>query len=206
MPISLNLENYTIKEGSGKNTIKDVHGLCDMCSIPQLNRFADNYLDRRFKKGTKKLEACELLFTAFQKTLSEGTSVDDKKFEGDSSTGVRTTTRPDTSAKDTRPGTGVSTNDGPTETNIPELSKSSKKKTTLLTVPGGSGSGRLVENKSGLQLIAAVEMIASLLGEKIRVSKDGTFNGLITICCTNNKVKVNGQFFPGGEKGQVRNI
>lgn len=203
MPISLNLENYSIKEGSGKNTIKDVNGLCEMCSIPQLSRFADNYLGKRFKKGTKKLEACDLLFTAFQKALADGAGPDDK-FEKGQSTNLpnkSVDSRPDTRAVANKPGTAVATklpepaasSDEPTKNPRP-----SRNKTTPTSVP--------IENKGGLQLITAIEMVASLLGEKIKVSRDGTFNGLITISCTNSRVKVNGQFFPGGEKKLTSNI
>jgi hypothetical protein len=64
MAIVLNFEDFTYSIGSGKGSINSPEELYDLCQPPQLNRFAENILGKRFPRGTKKLPACEELFEA----------------------------------------------------------------------------------------------------------------------------------------------
>ena len=81
MLLSLNLQNYTASKGSkgGANVVNSPEALGETCTLTQLNRLADNYLGKRFERGTKKNDACEALYTAMVKAVAGGKGTKEEK-------------------------------------------------------------------------------------------------------------------------------
>lgn len=87
MAIVLDFKEFTYKTGTGKGAINSPEEMYDICTPPQLNQFAESILGHRFKKGTKKMPACEELFEA----MLEGEDGKNETFPDDESTPAKKT-------------------------------------------------------------------------------------------------------------------
>ena len=81
MAIVLNFKDFSVSSGSGRDAVDSSEALGEVCTLTQLNRFAESILGERFEKGTRKAEACKQLYGGMVKQLGNTPPPDPDKFE-----------------------------------------------------------------------------------------------------------------------------